>query len=135
MSRIDSVYVAALNGAGFDPDLPDAVTPDNTIDVEGIDSSVSNMTTLLNNAAAYVSTNGSGGIHPFVFNGVGPAGPAKVSVDGSWSTDPMLIGLLTDTANYVNTAGTRTTGAPFQDAVTAFKRIALNDIIILAART
>ena len=135
MSRNDMSYITALNSAGFDPDLPDAVTPDNTIEVEGIDSSVSNLNSALNAAATYVSVNGSGGIHPFVFTAAGPAGPAKVTVDGSWSSDSVLIGLLTDTANYVNTAGPRTAGAPFQDAVTAFKRIALSDFVVLAART
>ncbi len=138
MSALDPNYIATLQGVGFKPVLVSIADPqaNNWIDIAGMDSNQGSLATLLHDTANFVRNYGSGGLWPFVCTPYsGPGQQTVVTVDGLPITDTQLIALLDDASLYVQTAGARVQGLPFEDVETAFERINLGDFLTIQNRT
>lgn len=128
MSKSDATYSTALNAVGFRPKVVSNVVPNITIDVEDA-VGVAAVVYVLQQTASYVTTSGSGGANPFIHVVVGSSANSTVTVSGTWANDTALAAALNDTANFVNTAGTRTVGEPFEDVETAFEKIDRKSVV------
>lgn len=133
MGHSDVGLEAALLAVGLRPKLPSATVGNNDVDVNNFTGSHTDLASALNQTASFVNTNGSGGMRPFVHNTVSPT--AQITVDGSYPNDAALVQLLVATANFAFNADDRVVGEPYEDANTAFERIALSDFVTMAHRS